>query len=291
MRWTPEMTDFLRANYPAKGKAFCMQSLGMSEAQVRAKASRMGLVARGVSDAWAAKNKAHSELMTGRRRPAQREVMLGLFADGRLSRERTPSQRQAVSVATRRYIAKNGHPRGALGIRHSAETRQAIGEKGRASWEAMSDERRHQRNLKMMQSRVANGTTALERPNASWKAGWREIGGVRKYYRSKWEANYAHYLQWLKDLGQIADWKHEPKTFWFDGVKRGTVSYLPDFWVKENSGAESYHEVKGWMDERSKTKIERMGKFHADVRLVVIDASAYKAIKRTAESIVPGWEA
>jgi hypothetical protein len=131
---------------------------------------------------------------------------------------------------------------------------------------------------------------APPRLNASWKAGWREIGGTRKYYRSMWEANYAYYLQWLKELGHIADWKHEPKTFWFEGIKRGCVSYLPDFWIREVNGSEAYHEVKGWMDDRSVTKLKRMAKYHPTVKLVVIDSKAYAAIKRSCQGLVPGWE-
>lgn len=128
------------------------------------------------------------------------------------------------------------------------------------------------------------------RLNASWKAGWREIGGIKKYYRSKWEANYAYYLEWLKQTGQITDWKHEPETFWFDGIRRGCVSYLPDFRVEEVGGAMVYHEVKGWMDDRSKTKIRRMAKYHPTVRLIVIDSKGYAALKRSVQGLVPGWE-
>lgn len=130
----------------------------------------------------------------------------------------------------------------------------------------------------------------MPRTGTTWKAGWREIGGVSKYYRSRWEANYAHYLEWLKQNGEIVEWQHEPKTFWFDGVKRGCVSYLPDFRVVENGGKEAFHEVKGWMDDRSKTKIRRMAKYHPEVTLVVIDGKAYEQIRRAVGKIVAGWE-
>lgn len=126
--------------------------------------------------------------------------------------------------------------------------------------------------------------------NAAARPGWHEIGGKRKYYRSRWEANYARYLEWLKCMGQIRDWSHEPKTFWFDGVKRGVVSYLPDFLVIENSGREVYHEVKGWMDARSRTKIRRMRIYHPKIALVVIDRQAYAEIRRKVSRLVPEWQ-
>ena len=71
--------------------------------------------------------------------------------------------------------------------------------------------------------------------NNKWQPGWREIGGKRKYFRSKWESNYARYLQFLKEHKQIEDWHHECETFWFEGIKRGVCSYLPDFKVIHQS--------------------------------------------------------
>lgn len=154
---------------------------------------------------------------------------------------------------------------------------------------ARTDAQKVEYLIKSTKTKMKNGTLIKERPTASWKAAWHEIGGQRKYYRSNWEANYAYYLQWLKEGGHIADWKHEPKTFWFEGVKRGTVSYLPDFWVLENDGRDSFHEVKGWMDDRSKTKIARMAKYYPDVILLVIDGKAYRELRRKVSSLVPGW--
>jgi len=124
----------------------------------------------------------------------------------------------------------------------------------------------------------------------AWKAGWRVIGGVKKYYRSKWEANYARYLEWLRLGGHISEWKHEPTTFWFESIKRGTRSYLPDFWVKENSGLEVYHEVKGWLDSKSKTKLKRMAKYHPTVKLLMIDAKSYASIAKSVKAFIPDWE-
>lgn len=194
---------------------------------------------------------------------------------------------QSSSAAQR--IRENGHPRGALGMKHTPEAREKMAASSRALAAAMTTERQAIINMKIMKTRVANGTDVLNKPRGSWKAAWHEIGGSRKYYRSNWEANYAYYLQWLKEGGHIQEWKHEPKTFWFEGVKRGTVSYLPDFWVLENDGRESFHEVKGWMDDRSKTKIARMAKYHPQVRLIVIDGKAYQEIKKKVSSLVPGW--
>jgi hypothetical protein len=67
-------------------------------------------------------------------------------------------------------------------------------------------------------------------------------------------------------------------------------SYLPDFLVVENDGSEAFHEVKGWMDPKSKTKIARMGRYHPSVRLVVIGKRQYAEIRSKVAALVPGWE-
>ncbi len=64
-------------------------------------------------------------------------------------------------------------------------------------------------------------------------AGWRTVGDKPCYMRSRWENNYGCYLEFLRKNGSIANWEHEPKTFWFQGIKRGTCSYKPDFEVTE----------------------------------------------------------
>ena len=93
----------------------------------------------------------------------------------------------------------------------------------------------------------------------------------------------------MKIHGHIREWEHEPKTFWFEGIKRGCVSYLPDFRVTKNNGEEEYHEVKGWMDDRSKTKIARMAKYFPDVKLIVIEKHWFKSMVQW-QAIFPGWE-
>ena len=139
----------------------------------------------------------------------------------------------------------------------------------------------------------AKGATKSARAACSanqWKAGWRIIGAQRIYARSRWEANYARYLEFLRLSGEIRSWRHEARTFWFRAIKRGTCSYLPDFRVKGKVGCVAYHEVKGWMDARSKTKLARMKKYHPKVLVIVIDAGWFRANGRKLRSILPGWE-
>ncbi|MEK6882949.1 MAG: DUF1064 domain-containing protein, partial [Nanoarchaeota archaeon] len=112
--------------------------------------------------------------------------------------------------------------------------------------------------------------TCSTRPFRS-KRGWREIGDERIYFRSEWEVRVARHLQFLKEKKQILDWKYEPQTFWFEEIKRGCRSYLPDFKVTENNGDHYWIEVKGYMDSKSKTKLKRFAKYYPQERLKVLE--------------------
>jgi len=119
-------------------------------------------------------------------------------------------------------------------------------------------------------------------------------GGIRSdlgiFVRSAWEANYARYLTFLVGVGEIQGWEYEAETFEFDAIKRGTRSYTPDFKVTNLDGAVEYHEVKGWMDPKSNTKLKRMARYHPDITIILIDKDAYYAIRRECKNLVPNWE-
>ncbi len=80
----------------------------------------------------------------------------------------------------------------------------------------------------------------------------KDLGGT--YVRSKMEANYLRYL----NLMQIK-WEYEKETFYFEGIKRGTVCYTPDIYLPES---DQWIELKGWLNQRSKVAIKRFKKFY-----------------------------
>lgn len=123
--------------------------------------------------------------------------------------------------------------------------------------------------------------------HTSGKGGTRQDLGI--YVRSSWEANYARYLNFLVDRGQIESWRYEPKTFEFP-VKRGSRFYTPDFEVTERGGRIVYHEVKGYMDQRSATKLRRMETHFPEVVVVVIGGDEMREIKTKVGRLIPGWE-
>ena len=84
------------------------------------------------------------------------------------------------------------------------------------------------------------------------------------------ELGYARKLEMLKSTGAIKDFEHEPRVFWFLEIKRGIRCYLPDFRVDNLDGSSHWVEVKGYMDAKSKTKINRFRKYYPEEKLVVV---------------------
>jgi len=107
-----------------------------------------------------------------------------------------------------------------------------------------------------------------------------DINGTTMYFRSKWEANYALFLDFLIDHKEIVKWEFEPDTFVFEKIQFGTRSYTPDFKVFNNNGTISYHEVKGYMDSKSKTKLKRMKRYYPKIEVILIDSGEYNLLKK-----------
>jgi hypothetical protein len=289
-RWSDAEDEWLRQNYPLVGKKAAAEHLGRTTTSIRARTSRLGIKQDRQSPFakdWQARA---AQSKVGKKRPEHAATMLKLCAErGGTLYVATEESRRRMGEAQRKRLALGGHPRGALGMKHSAEAKLKISEKSAAHWAAMSEDERAA--LKLRQMKAAWDARSLHRPHAgtTWKSGWREIGEQRAFFRSRWEANYARYLEWLRSNGEIEKWEHEPEVFWFESIKRGTRSYLPDFRVTDPTGV-AYHEVKGWMDSRSRTQIKRMGIYYPNVRLVVVDAPIYRGIAKSMASILDDWE-
>jgi hypothetical protein len=135
----------------------------------------------------------------------------------------------------------------------------------------------------------AGAMSDVTNPYSHARGGRREdLGG--KYFRSRWEANWARYLTWLQSLGEIRGWEFEPETFEFSRIKRGARFYTPDFRVTNKDGSIEFHEVKGWMDPKSQTKLKRMAKYHPSVKVIVVGKPEYSEVRRKVSALLPGWE-
>lgn len=128
---------------------------------------------------------------------------------------------------------------------------------------------------------------------------------LNKFFRSSYEANFARILNHLK-----WSWEFETQVFFFQGVKRGTVSYLPDFKVYLPDGKYIWVETKGYLDKKGKTALVRFRKFYPDefVKLVLIcdrpgsktdlflkemkvpNIMYMKELEKEWKPIIPNWE-
>lgn len=185
------------------------------------------------------------------------------------------------------------HPKGFSGKKISNTTRQALDKGMSKFWNLKSKEERSQFAAKQVQTKIDKyGTAApvMLSTNAysRTKSGKREDLDNR-FFRSAWEANYARYLNFLVIQKQILKWEYEPQTFFFESIKRGTRSYTPDFKVFDFNGSHVWHEVKGWMDAKSKVKLKRFAKFYPDEKIIVIGAKEYKSLCEI-QRLIPNWE-
>lgn len=109
------------------------------------------------------------------------------------------------------------------------------------------------------------------------------------YVRSQWEANVARYIKFLMQKGEVKGFEYEADTFEFTNIKRGTRSYTPDFKIYNNDGSLEYWEVKGFMDQVSKTKLKRMAKYYPDIPIRVIEREQYNEIKNWSR-LIEHWD-
>lgn len=190
-------------------------------------------------------------------------------------------------------MAERGHPRGMAGKSHDEDTRKKISAAQVRINSGKTAEDWERRAEKARETRERNGKVRVvtESTYSRCRRGRREDLGDT-FFRSSWEANYARYLNWrvANPRDPLRSWTYEPTTFWFSGIKRGVVSYTPDFLLEEDGVDPYYVELKGWMDDKSKTKLARMAKYHPNVRLDLVDAKAYRALEKAVARLIPHWE-
>jgi hypothetical protein len=292
---TKEQKEFLVKNYPNKGKLWCCEQLNLTEGQVRYFCSKQKLKIDKTSDFFKDFQKKAKESKIGKKRPIHSEIMKKKATEGLLNNfiVSTDEKKKKHSKYQKEWIKKNGHPKGMLGKKHSEENKAKTSEKSKEMWsnpKSVVNTNQHRQILSDRASKQSN--LRLEKNSSSIysrsKKGTITIGGKTIFARSSWEANVAAYLQFLKDNNEIKDWEHEPKTFWFLKIKRGVRSYKPDFLITNKDGSQYYEEVKGWMDDKSKTKLNRMRIYYPEIEIRVLGKDRYSSISKN-KSFIPNW--
>ena len=112
--------------------------------------------------------------------------------------------------------------------------------------------------------------------NAVRKVG--TFSGKEIHFRSTAEYRYALTLQLRLIAGDIREWQYEPRFFEFP-VKHGTTRYKPDFLIIEKDGSETWVEIKGYLQPKDRTKMNRMKKYYPDVRLHLLSSKDFTNIQ------------
>ena len=315
MRWTTEEIEYLKNEYAKlDGKKVTnivervANKLGKNKASVRNKAYELGITHKEkfytdkqiqfLKDNIDKMTYADMAIILGKensnvyRKCKQLGIIKTIECQSKIAEVKpkykfTKEDRQK-GVETNRKKAKMGlHPKGYLGHKHSPETREKLSQAGKRAWEQLKGIKLEEWKKHQRETRIKNGTLNpminQEKPYSRAKGGRREDLN-NQYFRSSWEANIARYYNYLG-----IKWKYEPKTFIFENITRGSVSYTPDFYLPET---DQWVEVKGWMDGKSKTKLKRFEKQYPDEykKLILIQEKEYNEIKRKVAPFIKEWE-
>lgn len=184
------------------------------------------------------------------------------------------------------------HPKGMLGKKHTEVAKKQMSASQKVAQNSIPAEEKTARAKKAVATKIEKYGTAskvTENTFSRCRRGRREDLGSY-FFRSSWEANYARYLNLLREQGKIEKWEYEVDTFVFHGEVRGAITYLPDFKVWFTAEKYEYHEVKGWMDGKSKTKLKRMAKHYPNEVVKVVGEAEYHLIEKTYSYLIPLWE-
>ncbi len=144
-----------------------------------------------------------------------------------------------------------------------------------------------------------------KRTNKGTRLGKRPDLGIT--CRSGWEANY---LRFLKSEGLTYEYESETFMFTAFGITHGNVSYTPDIKVYRKDGSWYYIEIKGFLDKKDQTKLNRFKKFYPEEfkRLHAVVGSStnktaaffkkigtpiiheYNKLNKQYKDIIPLWE-
>jgi hypothetical protein len=292
--YTESELDYLKKNYSSDRLQEVSKVLGKHKTNVCRKARELGLDVKRIDfeNPKSFKDETGMYRKVGWVRESDQQKKERLTKLATQAFVNYPHLRIKKSIDMKEYHKNNEHPRGMLGKTHSEEYRKQISKRVKEAWQDPNSVYNSEENKQKHSDYMHNAQMNRERhnPYSRTKCGKRQdLGGL--FVRSSWEANYARYLNFLKEKKLIYKWEYEADVFEFKEIKRGTRSYTPDFkiWDKEDS-IPYYVEIKGWMDEKSKTRLKRMSKYYPNIRLDLVQQKEYNEIKKKIKPFIKDWE-
>lgn len=180
-----------------------------------------------------------------------------------------------------------------IGAKHSDEWNRNIGLSNKGKHGATPERRKQLRDLavKKFSDPLYRPPIVANRHRSSGIAGHRSDLGFS--LRSRWEANYARFLNTCLESGSIVRWEYEWKRFRFPSQPSGRQSYLPDFaiWANTKEGEpDEYREIKGVFDARSKQASDLMALHYPDVKVCLVDEKEYRRMESWFGPVIKNWE-
>ena len=294
--WTKEDDDFIR-NHSYMTVKELANKLNRTEPAIRNRKCKLG-VKRGnckpftdeekeIIKKWYTKDTGvdleNLSLLLNRPKTSISKIAkeMGLTQYGNYTRE----QREIRSKNLKNVITSIEHPRGMLNKHHSDKTKQYLSIIHKVIAVNTPKEILHERAMKAIQTRKENGIPFNTTSNAySRTKGGKRIDLNNQYFRSSWEANIARILNY-EDI----EWKYEYKRFYFEDESEHILSYQPDFYLPQFN---KWIEVKGWMDEKSKIRLEKFAKEYQEenINLIIIDEEFYNALSEEFRFVIQYWE-
>jgi len=199
------------------------------------------------------------------------------------NRKRDKTMRLAMSKRTKERIKNNGHPRGSY---------KPNGEHSRVCPNCNILFKIHPSS----NQRYCSIICGHNRKQVNGHQGYSKTGKRQdlnnQYFRSRWEANYARYLNYLINNDEpIIKWEYEPQRFIFDQVKSKPFFYTPDFCIFFADDHIEYHEVKGWDYSNGQIARKRFAQYFPHLTLVLINQSWFNSITQQGiDKLIDNWE-
>ncbi len=197
-------------------------------------------------------------------------------------RKKTPEVCETIGKRAKKWIQENGYPRGAYKV--GKEVR--VCPRCNRFFDVFPSSKQKYCGFK------CGRTHPQSEGNQGYSKSGKRADLGDQYFRSRWEANYARYLNFLIEEGtDIVRWEFEKESFEFAKIKKGTRFYTPDFKIYFKDGHIEYHEVKGWDYPKGKTARKRFAKYYPKLKLVLLDKTFFQAFKQQGiDKLIEGWE-
>lgn len=186
-----------------------------------------------------------------------------------------------ISLLT--YYAQNKHPRGMLNKHHTDDTKRRMSISHIEFAKNVSFEEKHKIAMKAVKTKRKYGLfNTTSNAYSRCKGGFRQ--DIGQYFRSRWEANIARLLSFLD-----VEWEYESKRFDFENEDCDVLSYQPDFYLPQY---DKWIEVKGWMDNKSKKRLELFRTYYPEEssKLILIGETEYSLLEKQYLETIDNWE-